>query len=140
MADTKVSDDPAAGAVQMTDDIPLVRAGGNYRASPQAIAAGARGTLKDDGDDGYKAVSGDDILADTSGASFTVNVPDDGEVGMWFRITDATDSFATNPLTIGKNSQTVHGEDEDMTISTNGVTVEFMHNGETWKIRGLPLA
>lgn len=132
MADLKISALPAGNAAQSTDKIPAARSGANVSLDPPSIAASHRGIAKAAT---YTAVSGDDILADTSGGSFTINVPTGGTAGMKFRVTDATDSFGTNPLTIGRNSQTIMGLAEDMVVSSDGASFELYHNGTTWKLR-----
>lgn len=82
----------------------------------------------------YTAVHGEAVLADSSGGSFTVNVPTGGTVGQKFSVIDPSDSWATNAVTLGRNSQTIMGLAEDMTLNIAGLSLDFIHNGSTWSL------
>lgn len=83
----------------------------------------------------YTAVDRDGILADTSGGSFTINLPASATVGMQVWIAD-DGSWATNNLTVDPNGGTIEGlaVDENLVLDLSGVQVQFIHNGTKWQI------
>jgi hypothetical protein len=82
----------------------------------------------------YTAVSGDRIAADTSGGAFTVTLPASPAAGNYVEFADGGSTFGTNNLTISRNSNTIMGLSEDMTLSTNNISVGLVYNGTTWRI------
>jgi hypothetical protein len=81
----------------------------------------------------YTAVSGDQIIADTSGGTFTITLPASPTTGAIVIITDGG-NFATTNLTVARNSSTIQGLAEDLTINLQGVTVQLIYSGTTWKV------
>ncbi len=82
----------------------------------------------------YTAQHGDVILADSSGGAFQIDAPPGGAVGQWFWIIDPTGSWATNNVTLGRNSQTIQGLAEDMALNIAGAAPRFIHDGTTWRL------
>lgn len=81
----------------------------------------------------YTAASGDNLLANTSGGSFTITLPASPTVGSIVTIADAG-SFATNTLTVARNGSTIEGLAEDVVLDISGVLVQFIYSGTTWQI------
>lgn len=81
----------------------------------------------------YTAVAGDKVIADTSGGSWTLTLPAVPVVGAAVEVSDGA-SWATNNLTIGRNSSTIEGDAEDMTLDIGGALVEFVYDGTTWQV------
>ena len=73
-------------------------------------------------------------LADTSGGAFTLTLPASPKTGDTIIISDGTDSFGVNNLTVGRNGSTIEGVAEDLVCDINGVSITFIYNGATWAI------
>jgi hypothetical protein len=82
----------------------------------------------------YTAVPGDRLAADTSGGAFTVTLPATPTAGNYVEFSDGGGAFQTNNLTISRNGSTIMGLSEDMTLSTNNISVGLVYNGTTWRI------
>jgi hypothetical protein len=82
----------------------------------------------------YTAASGDRIVANTSGGAFTVTLPASPTAGNYVEFADGGGAFGTNNLTISRNGSTIMGLSEDMTLSTNNISVGLAYNGTTWRI------
>jgi hypothetical protein len=82
----------------------------------------------------YTAVSGNNLLADTSAGSFTITLPATPATGSTVYIQDSSGTFAINPLTVGRNGSTIMGLAEDMVASTNNVGFGLTYNGSDWRI------
>ncbi|NDG19839.1 MAG: hypothetical protein EB117_16465, partial [Betaproteobacteria bacterium] len=73
------------------------------------------------------------IVADTSGGSFTINLPATPSAGHSVQITDGN-SWSGNNLTVGRNGSTIEGVADDLTLDASGVTVELIYDGSTWEV------
>jgi hypothetical protein len=82
----------------------------------------------------YTAVPGDRLATDTSGGAFTVTLPATPTAGNYVEFSDGGGVFQTNNLTISRNGSTIMGLAEDMTLSTNNISVGLVYNGTTWRI------
>ena len=83
----------------------------------------------------FTATAGEGYFCDTSGGSFTVNLPA-GTAGNSFAVSDYTNTFQTNALTISPNgSQKIGGIAEDAALSTEGQSAYFVYVDDTegWK-------
>lgn len=81
----------------------------------------------------YTAVTGDRLLANTSGGTFTITLPATPSTGNSVQIADAAD-WATTNLTVARNGSTIEGLTEDLTMDVQGASVEFVYDGSTWEI------
>jgi len=81
------------------------------------------------------AVSGVGYFADTTSSAFTVTLPAAPSAGAIIGIRDYAQTFATNNLTVGRNSQPIDGISEDLVLSTNGIAVTLVYVDATqgWK-------
>ena len=84
----------------------------------------------------YTAVAGDKILCDTSGGAFTITLPASPSAGDEVHVLDATASFDSNNLTIGRNSKKIQGADADLTITTQntGIGLVFYNDTYGWRV------
>jgi hypothetical protein len=84
----------------------------------------------------YTAVSGDLLLANTSGGAFTITLPGSPSVGAVVTIVDAQGTFATNNLTVGRNSQSIGASAANMTASTNNAAFQLIFAGGSmgWQV------
>jgi hypothetical protein len=82
------------------------------------------------------AVAGTNYMCNTTSAGFTVNLPASPTVGDTIRIADYAGTFATNTLTVGRNTKNIMGSATDMTISTNNVSITLVYIDVTqgWRI------
>lgn len=83
----------------------------------------------------YTAVDNDRISANTSGGSFTINLPASPTFGTNVTFVDHAKTWDTNNLTIGRNTKTIEGLAENLTCDVNGdMVMTLLYNGTTWKV------
>ena len=80
----------------------------------------------------YTAVAGDRLIVDTSGGAFTITLPASPSLGDEVRFLDATGSFDTNNLTIGRNSQKINGNAADLTVATESAGFSLVYYNSTY--------
>jgi hypothetical protein len=73
------------------------------------------------------AVTGVGYFCDTTSAAFTVTLPSSPAAGAVVGICDYANTFATNNLTVGRNSSNIGGAAANAILSTNGVSVTFVY-------------
>ena len=81
----------------------------------------------------YTASVNDRIIADTSGGTFTINLPTSPSTGDEVHIAD-TNNFATTNLTIGRNGSTIEGYSDDFILDIAQLDIKFIYDSSTWKI------
>jgi hypothetical protein len=83
----------------------------------------------------YTAVNGDQVLVDTSGggigAPVTINLPASPSVGDEVHFIDSGNNFASNNLTIGRNSSNILGSASNLTVSTNTAAFTLVYVNAT---------
>lgn len=84
----------------------------------------------------YTAAAGEAILADTSGGAWTLTLPASPSANDVVRVADYAGTFATNNLTVARNSLKIMGLSEDMTVSDNNVafTLTYVDATEGWRL------
>ena len=84
----------------------------------------------------YTAVAGDKILCDTSGGAFTITLPASPSAGDEVHVLDATASFDSNNLTVGRNSKKIQAATNDLTITTQntGIGLVFYNDTYGWRV------
>ena len=83
----------------------------------------------------FTAANGEGYFANTSGGSFTMNLPA-GSAGAIVSVADYTNTFQTNALTVAPNgSQKIGGNASSVSLSTEGQSVTFVYVDDTegWK-------
>jgi hypothetical protein len=82
----------------------------------------------------FTAEAGVGYLVDTSSSAITATLPASPNAGDAVAFKDYTASFATNNLTIGRNSEKIQGNASDSTISTNRASVVcvYVDSTEGW--------
>lgn len=85
---------------------------------------------------GYTAVDGDCIQANTTSAAFPLTLPATPAANAVIRIADYAGTFGTNNLTVARNGSNIMGLAEDMTVSTNNVslTLAYIDATQGWRI------
>jgi hypothetical protein len=73
------------------------------------------------------AVSGVGYFADTTSAAFTITLPSSPSAGAVVGIADYANTFATNNVTVDRNSSNIGGVAANATLSTNGVSITFVY-------------
>ena len=76
------------------------------------------------------------IAANTLGGSFTLTLPLNPETGDAIDIFDYSDTFDTNPLTIGRNGQNIESLAENLTANVEGAYFTLIYTGSTrgWQV------
>ena len=83
----------------------------------------------------YTAVNNDGILADTTSASFTVTLPASPATGTYVSIVDVTSTFATNPLTVAGNGETLQGLTyTSVVLNVTSAKVDLIYEGAYWAV------
>jgi hypothetical protein len=80
----------------------------------------------------YTAVNNDRIFANTTSAAFAITLPASPSVGDSVRIIDVGGTFATNNLTVNRNSSNIMGLAENMILSTNYEAKGLVYSGATF--------
>jgi len=85
--------------------------------------------------DPANAVSGTGYFANTTSAAFTITLPTSPSAGDIVAVRDYAQTFETNNLTIGRNSQPIDGQTFDLILSTNGqaITLVYVDGTQGWK-------
>jgi hypothetical protein len=81
----------------------------------------------------YTAVAGDLLIADTSGGAFTITLPASPTTGQVVTIIDGNNWKTTN-LTIARNSSTIEGLAEDLTVDIPMIRLDIVYDGTTWEV------
>jgi hypothetical protein len=81
----------------------------------------------------YTAVTGDAIIADTSGGVFTITLPATPATGNSVQFADGAD-WSVNNLTVARNGSTIEGSAANFDLDIKGITVTFLYDGTTWEV------
>ena len=83
---------------------------------------------------GFTAVSGRGYPCNTTSSAFTVTLPLSPSVGDYVQIVDYAGTFATNNITLGRNSSNIDGGTINKVLSTNreGVTLVYVDSTKGW--------
>ena len=78
-------------------------------------------------------------FVDTSVGPITMTLPATPAIGDSVKINDMAGTFATNNLTIGRNSKKIQGVADDLIVDYNQATMELVYCNSTygWKVIGL---
>ena len=71
---------------------------------------------------------------DTTSGAITAVLPVSPNLGDAVFFADAGGAFATNNLTIDRNSNTINGDTADIIINVNGDSIGLFWNGTTWRL------
>lgn len=84
----------------------------------------------------YTAAAGEAIMADTSGGAWTLTLPASPSANDVVRVADYAGTFATNNLTVARNSLKIMGLSEDMTVSDSNAsfTLTYIDATEGWRL------
>ena len=83
----------------------------------------------------FTAVSGNGYFVNTTSGAITVTLPASPSAGDIVSLADYTNTWGTNAVTVGRNSQPIGGVAADATLSTTGQSVTFVYvdGTEGWK-------
>jgi hypothetical protein len=81
----------------------------------------------------YTTASGEGVIADTTGGSFTVTLPANPSIGDYVIVVDGG-NWQVNNLTIARNGSTIESEDTDVILNIDGIRVDFVFDGSTWQV------
>jgi hypothetical protein len=81
----------------------------------------------------YTASTGNKILANTSGGTFTITLPATPSAGDSLTIADG-DNWVTTNLTVARNGSTIKGLSENITLDVANIMVDFIYSGSTWLV------
>jgi hypothetical protein len=81
----------------------------------------------------YTAANRDQIIADTTGGTFTITLPAAPATGDLVRIADGNNWGTTN-LTIGRNGSSIEGVADDLTVNIGGLILDLVYDSITWEV------
>ena len=76
-------------------------------------------------------VAGRGYFVDTSSSAVTMTLPSSASIGDFVAIKDYAGTFATNNLTVGRNSHKIQGNANNSVISTNRASVVLVYVDST---------
>ena len=79
----------------------------------------------------YTAVKNDQIFATTSTDAITITLPASASAGDEITIIDISRSFASNNLTVNRNSHKINGDASNLVLNTNGQSIILVYTGTT---------
>ena len=137
----KISPRTNCGTVQLGDsgDTITIPAGATISNSGTASGFGSTGEVSWNTTkvtSGFTATSGVGYFADTSGGAFTITLPASPSAGNVVAISDYNGSFATNALTVGRNSSNINGDASDLDLNKSNTTTQFIYVDATegWRV------
>jgi hypothetical protein len=85
----------------------------------------------------FTASAGQGVFCNTTSAAFTLTLPASPSIGDEVTFVDYAGTFDTNNLTIGRNSQKIHGASEDLTVATERAanTLVFTDSTQGWLLK-----
>jgi hypothetical protein len=85
---------------------------------------------------GFTAVNGVGYFCDTTSTAFTVTLPATPSAGDIVAVSDYTGTWATNNLTVGRNSSNINGYAEDLILNQNNITATLIYVDATegWRV------
>jgi len=83
---------------------------------------------------GFTAVAGEGYFCDTTSSAFTVTLPATPTAGNQVAIVDYAGTFATNNITLGRNSNKIDGGTSNKLLTTNreAVTLVYVDSTQGW--------
>lgn len=81
----------------------------------------------------YDAQDNDRLIADTTGGTFTITLPESANTGDYVQITDGG-NFSSIPVIVHANNATIEGVNDDVSLDVGGATYEFIYSVDTWQI------
>ena len=128
----KISPRTNCGTVQLGDsgDTITIPSGATISNSGTASGFGSTGEVSWDTTvktTSFAATSGIGYFINTTSGAITVTLPASPSAGDVVAVKDYANTFDTNNLTIGRNSQPIGGATEDAVISTEGISVTLVY-------------
>jgi hypothetical protein len=91
----------------------------------------------------YSAVSGDQLVVDTTSGVLTITLPTSPAVGDRVSFIDGggNNGFASYTLTIGRNGSKINKLTADLTVSTQGAAFTLVYTGSNrgWAYSNVPV-
>ena len=79
----------------------------------------------------FTASAGNQYFIDTSTPAVTLTLPSSAVIGDEIRVLDATGTFDTNNLTVGRNSHKIQRDASDLTVTTEGAAFALVYHNST---------
>ena len=85
----------------------------------------------------FTASAGQGVFCNTTSAAFTLTLPASPSIGDEVTFVDYAGTFDSNNLTVGRNSQKIHGASEDLTVATERAanTLVFTDSTQGWLLK-----
>jgi len=120
-------------------DTIIIPAGATITNNGTATGFGRSGTVNWDTTKkttGFTAVNGVGYFCDTTSTAFTATLPLSPSAGDIVAFSDYTGTWATNNLTVGRNSSNINGTAADLILNTNNTTATLIYVDATegWRL------
>jgi hypothetical protein len=120
-------------------DTIIIPAGATITNNGTATGFGRTGTVDWDTTKkttGFTAVNGVGYFCDTTSSAFTATLPLSPSAGAIVAFSDYTGTFATNNLTIGRNSSNINAAATDLVLNVNNTTATLIYVDATegWRV------
>jgi len=79
----------------------------------------------------FTAVSGEGYFVNTTSGAVTMTLPASPSVGDIVSVKDYAQTFNTNNLTVGRNSEPIEGQTFDLDLTTEGVAITLIYGDAT---------
>ena len=85
----------------------------------------------------FTAVKNGRYMINTSGGAVTMTLPATAAMGDTIQVIDASGSFDTNNLTVGRNGLKIMGLSEDMTVANKNISFELVYynSANGWRLK-----
>ena len=85
----------------------------------------------------FTASAGQGVFCNTTSAAFTLTLPASPDIGDEVTFVDYAGTFDSNNLTIGRNSEKIHGASEDLTVATERAanTLVYTDGTQGWLLK-----
>ena len=85
----------------------------------------------------FTAAAGQGVFCNTTSAAFTLTLPASPSIGDEVTFVDYAGTFDTNNLTIGRNSEKIHGATENLTVATERAanTLVYTDSTQGWLLK-----
>jgi hypothetical protein len=120
-------------------DTIIIPAGATITNNGTATGFGRTGTVNWDTTKkttGFTAVNGVGYFCDTTGGAFTATLPATPTAGDIVAFSDYTGTWATNNVTVGRNSSNINGAAEDLILNGDNTTATLIYVDATegWRV------
>jgi len=107
----------------------------DWRMFTPIVGGGLQTLVIDNLDSPWSALDEQELFADTSAGTITIDLEASPSLGYRVRIIDHDGSWGTNNVTVNGNGNNINGA-ATLTLNVNDAWVELVYNGTEWRVLG----